>query len=241
MSETEIEIIRVLGCLGALGSFAIMVADWIGWTPRTEDRDLSYDGTGLDIPPVAEAVFLNQRGRISDQRRFYGGVVGVVGMPFWLLGLAPIFLALSPAGIVPATIAVVLLSLFVGIGPFGHGGMVLINELHEAAIPLDRSSKDFPIMARAIRRATNMYMPIMAFAAIAFALGSFLVSYLIWTADTAYPKFLAVYNLFIVFAITRRRLLLPYSISRWTGPACVHIFAFLPFIVVSTILVWNGV
>ena len=240
MSQAEIEIIRVLGCIGALGSFLIMVSDWIGWTKRVEDKALAYDGTGIGLSRFAEQIFLNQRG-ISAKRRYFGGVMGIICMPLWLCGLAPVYIALSPAGVGSAAAVIALMAVFFGWGHIGHGNMALINEMLDTTIGLDRSSKAFEVVAKNIRRATQYWTVTALFPLVCFLIGSLLMSFLMLTQETLYPAGLAFFNLFLVVVFFRRRLFLPNSISRWTGPACVHLFAFFPFIVFSTALTWNGV
>lgn len=233
-------LVRTCGILGMFGSVTIMLTDWVGWTKKREDEHLRHDPDGLDLSPLAQKIFIGSRG-ISAGRRRWSAIIGAIAMFPTALGFVPTFYLLQPAGILLAfSVSALLAGSLMG-GTMGHAGMGMINLMFDEVSALSRPSLAFTALSKAINQAIRVYLPITLISVLVLmASGSFLFSYTVFFELTHYPLWMGFLNVFLIMMFFQSRILLPYSIARWAAPACVHLFAMLPFITLSTLFAWEG-
>ncbi|MEM1113904.1 MAG: DUF6796 family protein [Pseudomonadota bacterium] len=240
MSEGAIEVVRILGVLGVLGSFTIMVTDWIGWT-----RPLSSAGKRHDMSTVDHWFrgFPEDRGHgISHLRRYWASVIGGLAMLPCGLGFVTIYLGLIPAGHGWALLTAGCLGGIMVFGTFAHTMCGIVDDLSD-------TREETAVGSAERARVDAFYAKLLAYMAafmpglvVLQVLGSMLFSYFVFTGQTVFPAWVGLINHFILSQLcmaTKR--FAPLSVWRWIAPPHMHLLTSLPLLIAGSYYTWNGV
>lgn len=238
MPEMETLIVRTFAVLGILGSATIMISDWLGWT-----RPMSAMGerVALDgIKAPLKSAFGGGGIGISDKRRYIASIVGGLAMFPCALGFATVFVGLAPANLFFAAIVAILLTGTMFYGVIAHAMMGFINELTQVRTNWDKQAYGYEEISHLVERAIKYWAPFaFALLLVCWLVGSIGFSVMVLTQDTAFPWWMGFANLFLLSEAARfANNYLPNSVSRWVGPAHMHICSTLPFFLLTTYFVW---
>lgn len=238
--NATIEVFRILGLLGVLGSFTIMITDWVGFT-----RPMSAAHERIDTSTVEHRfrAFHAVTGvGVPRWRTYWASIIGGLAMLPCGLGFATVYLALSPAGQIEALIVSGLLGGIMVFGVLSHtlfGVFADLNIAREATDPGSPARKAADLFyARLLDYWLWFTLPILAMQ----AAGSLWFSYLVFTDQTALPVWMGLLNHFLLSQLfMNTRYYLPFAFARWLGPPHMHLPTTLPLLVLATLYIWNGV
>lgn len=167
---------------------------------------------------------------ISPIRLLWGQQLGILAIPFIILGLIPVYKALKPAGsqyIMPLAA----LTLYVVIIGVVYHGLVSMGGLVVHLVPLPQADDAL----RQARTHFEVWSAVLVAVFLAICIGLF---YIIRYKPTCYPPAMAWCNPILIYAFT---LLFYILCPLWGGVFLVAGFnlSIFVFLVVSTIILWN--
>ena len=240
MNPDTIEIVRGLGVLGILGSFTIMVTDWVGWTRPMSTAGKAYDMTGVDS---RWRNFHASGGMgISQPRRYWSCIVGGFAMLPCGLGFVTIYVGLLPAGAIGAAFVACTLGGIMAYGVIAHTMYGVFNDLNDSREQIEDGTPERAVINHLYAATLGYWVPFGLGLVAIQAVGSFVFSYIVLTQNTAFPAWMGFINHFLLSQICMQsKHFLPFSMSRWLGPPHMHLLTTLPLLVLGTYYTWNGV
>jgi hypothetical protein len=203
---------RLTGIIGVLSAAAMVVADLVMLLapPR---------GT---TPPIA-----HYAASVSRERLLVGDYLGLLALPFVLVGLLHVYWALRQAGAWRAFPPVALLAYtYVIGGAFHHGAASLVRAVQEG------TGSESLLVAQLLR-------PLLGVFTLTACAGALLLFLVIVEGRTAYPRWVAWFSPLVTFLVS--------TLAQRLGPPCVatvllpagHNLAMLLFLAGSTVVLWR--
>ena len=122
---------------------------------------------------------------------------GSIVLAFAAIGFVPTYMAIRPSGRSWAILVVGFLAYFVALGSAGHGSASAYYNILQA-IEADPGQDVLTRLAAPIH---TYYIFLMAVCIGALFLGSMLCSFVVFSKDTLYPKWMALWNIFLITLI----------------------------------------
>ncbi|MEM1112936.1 MAG: DUF6796 family protein [Pseudomonadota bacterium] len=239
MTDSTIELIRLLGIAGMLGSFTIMVTDWIGWTRPMSSAGLSFDMTGVDNRFAS----YHATGGIgvSHGRRYWASVVGGFAMLPCGLGFVTIYVGLLPAGPGWAFLTAGLLGGIMAYGVISHTLFGAFNDLNFTREAIADDTPERQAVNDFYGKLLAYWSPFTLGLLLMQAIGSFLFSYLVLTGQSIFPTWMGLLNHFLLSQLCLwSKAFMPFAVSRWLGPPHMHLLTTLPLLALATYYTWHG-
>jgi hypothetical protein len=234
MLDDPVVQVRLAGILGMVGAAMYAAGDVLLLAVRIEPS------AHPRLAPHTKLLAGSERMAGLDVRRIApGGLLGVFGTPFVVLGWWVMFRGLEPAGPVASAPPAALFAAASIIGAFVHGWFMAIADDVRLLDRVDGPASELvlEVVRRHRRILIGSYAPLAAFIVVASAWYSVAVL----AGGTAFPTWLAALNpvvLLILLVVVRR--LLPARIGdRFEGSAIS--LAYLVFFALTTATLWNGV
>lgn len=212
-------LILILGLFGIASVLVTIISDFILIGKASSAYDFLLLGT--------ESMW-----DISAVRIAIGAFIGVVVLPFQLLGLVPVYFALKPAGKVLPVIMVIVNAhtLLMGVAfhisyAFIGSGWILHHQPDAAMITSDLMEQyDFYWMVLAVIMAVELIFC------------SVIYSIVIGRGKSLFPRWMAVFSpLTVVIVAVPLIFLLPYPVGGYLAPACLNISTLIFFLLTLTI------
>jgi hypothetical protein len=215
--------IAATGLISSIASITVGVSDLI----------LLYENrltSGVDLFPMS---------RMPLWRLRWGGVLGALAVPFTSLGVWQVYQGLAPAGPGWALGPSLLLAYFLCLGSTAHMSFAYIGVVLKARDELPNQSEGWTALQRAHLAQRSLFYPVALVDVMAVAVGSAWFSAAVLFNPTLYPAWFGFLNPFACgAALFFSEKWLPRRIATVVRPAFVH-FVFTPFIVLSSVLLWD--
>lgn len=210
----------LLSILGMVGVFVTILSDFI-----------------LIGKPASAITFLklgtSSMWDIAPWRITTGAFIGIVVLPFQVLGLTPVYFALKPAGRILPIVAVIAnahtllmgVAFHISYAYIGSGWRLYYQSDLQNRITIEMMDQfDFYLKLLSVIILTELIFSSMVFAII------------VLKGKSLFPKWMAVFNPVGVTLITLPIIfLLPYPIGGYLGPACLNIVTLIFFIITISV------
>jgi hypothetical protein len=173
---------------------------------------------------------------LSERRRVWGGLLGVLATPLVVVGLWPLYYGLAPAGGWAVWPTVGLFGIGIVLAPFVHGTFIYTAEYVHALNRLAPESQK--VVVEMFNRQKKILMASYAPVLISLLIGSIWFSVAVALGGTQFPTWMAVVNpITALLAWFGLRRIVP-TLGEWFEGAGFNIalFAFFAFI---TITLWK--
>jgi hypothetical protein len=222
ISHASQTLLRFAGCLAVGGGLANVVADYLL--------------RGGPAPVAASEITLATLSAVPFASVFAGSVLGAAVIPFWLLGLWPVYAALRPAGRWLALLPVLFLGYGVALASGFHGAFAFYAAGYQAlgAAPGDAQ----PILTELTERFRAYHDALFTLLAATWTLGSvgFVVATLFFR--THYARWMAAASPLLVPLTMPLVQALPAPIGGYVRP--IHgTSVWTLFFLISTAVTWN--
>lgn len=170
---------------------------------------------------------------ISTHRITAGTFIGVVALPFQLLGLVPIYYALKPAGKILPTVAIIPCAHAFMMGIAFHMSYAFIG----SAWKLNHQTNATQITAELMNQYDLYWAILIVIMAVEILFFSVIYSIVVAKGNTLFPRWMAIFSPVSVAAITLPIIfLIPYPVGGYIGPACLNISNLTFFILTQAAL-----
>jgi hypothetical protein len=196
--------------------------------------DLLLFGGGM---PVSGAEITVEALRSAPyQSVFTGSILGVIVIPFWLLGLWPVYEALKPAGSWLAWPVVLFLGYALALFPLYHGAFAFYAAGYQAlaAVSGDAQATLTELIERFLAVRGALYVLI----AVSATLGSLWFIVAVVFGRTRYARWMAVLSPLLVPLASPLVRLLPAPIGGYALPPFATLI-FTVFFLLATVATWN--
>lgn len=213
--KQKADIIRVMSILGITSVLITILSDFI----LIGKPNSAYSFLKLGTESMWD---------ISATRIAVGAFIGVVVLPFQLLGLVPVYFALKPAGKVLPLMAVIINAHTLLMGVAFHISYAFIG----SGWALHHQEEVQSVTSGLIARFGSYWwiLAIIMLIELSFCSAVFIITVL--KGNTLFPKWMAVFNPIGVLAITFPFIfILPYPIGGYIAPAYLNISTMIFFIV----------
>lgn len=217
---SKANLILLLSILGMIGVFVTILSDFILIGKPASAITFFKSGTSSmwDIAPW----------RITT-----GAFVGVVVLPFQLLGLIPVYFALKPAGRILPIVAVIAnahtllmgVAFHISYAYIGSGWRLYYKNDLQNHITIEMVNQfDFYLKLLSVIILTELI----------FSSAVFII--IVLKGKSLFPKWMAIFNpLGVILIILPIIFLLPYPIGGYLGPACLNIATLIFFIITLSV------
>ena len=215
------DIIRVLSLLGMLSVLITIISDFILiGKPSTAYSFLKYGTESMwDIEPW----------RITA-----GAFIGVVALPFQLLGLIPVYFALKPAGKVLPIMAVIMNAHTLLIGVAFHISYAYIGS---GWIIYHKNELTNQITTEIVSKFASYWWILAVIMVVELLLSSVIYTIVVLKGKTLFPKWMAIFNpLCIVLYTFPLVFILPAPIGGYIAPAYLNLSTLLFFIITLVVV-----
>jgi hypothetical protein len=196
--------------------------------------DLLLFGGGM---PVSGAeVTVEALRSVPYQSVFIGSLLGVIVIPFWLLGLWPVYEALTPAGKWFAWPVVLLLGYALTLFPFYHGAFTFYAAGYQTLATVSGEAQ--LILTEMIERFLAVRRALFALIAISATLGSLWFIVAVVFRRTHYARWMAVVSPLLVPVASPLVRLLPAPMGGYALPPFATL-VFTLFFALATAVTWN--
>lgn len=201
------KLILKLGFMGCIGVLITIISDLILLGKPGSAYDFLISGT--------ETMW-----DISTDRITAGTFIGVVALPFQLLGLVPVYYALKPAGKVWPTVAIIPCAHAFMMGIAFHMSYAFIG----SAWKLNHQADAAQMTADLMNQYDLYWTLLIVIMAVEILFFSVIYSILVAKGNTLFPRWIAFFNPMSVAAITMPIIfIIPYPVGGYIGPACLNI------------------
>jgi len=211
----KVDIVKLLGFVGILAVSITIISDFI-LIGKPGSGDLFFK---LGTESMAE---------IAQWRITVGAFLGVVALPFQVMGLLPIYYGLKPAGRVIPLIVVITNAHALLMGVAFHIAYAFIGSSWRLYYKSEPGNK---ITSEMVNRFDSYWKILIIIIFIEILFSSILYVMLILKGNTRYPKWMALLNqLCIAIVILPFIYILPAPIGGYIAPACLNISTMVFFI-----------
>lgn len=218
-NKKDSKIIMTLGLIGIASVLITIISDFILIGKPSSAYEFLLSGT--------ESMW-----DISTQRITVGAFVGVVVLPFQLLGLVPVYYALKSSGKVLPVLTVITYGHALLMGVAFHIAYAFIG----SGWKLNRRPDATQITIELMQQYHLYWTIIMVIITLEIMFCSVIYSVVVSKGKTLYPRWVAIFNPASMAAFTLPFVfLLPYPIGGYIAPACLNISTLLFFILTQNI------
>jgi Family of unknown function (DUF6796) len=220
MNESNKNVILITGIVGILGAVLMVISDlMISAIPFSGKEALEL---GLDS-------FLY----ISQNRLTIGTIMGVLCIPFCIIGLLQIYIGVRPAGKLWSIPITIFLFYAMVVGAVFHSSVGFLGTAQKTLHAIGEGySSHLSEMMNIFTNYNNMYLYIIL---VCMVIGSLLFAVAVITAKTTYPRWMSIFNpLFIYIFLYIIFLNLPSPVGGYIIYANFNLTIFI-FLVLSTI------
>lgn len=192
-----------------------------------------------NLLPYSEHIpvsFLKMAG-MSAWRLAWGGISGILVLPFYLAGFWVVWQGLNAAKSRYVLSTILLLAYPVTLGPCIHGTFMYLGEAVQVLNQVDSSAQLFVI--RMLDRMIFSLKIVYGTAFICTAVGSLGFALLVGSGNTALPRWTAWGNPGVIFVVLLGlNMLLPEAVRIYVYPTTINLM-YLTFFGIVTSVLWN--
>lgn len=173
---------------------------------------------------------------IAQWRITLGTFLGVIALPFQILGLVPLYFGLKPAGRVMPLITVIMIAHILLMGVAFHMSYAYIGSAWKLEYITHTGNQ---IITQLVNRFNNYWKLLIIIILIEIIVSSIIYVLMVLKGNTLFPKWMALLNpICIVFYIFPFILALPAPIGGYIAPAILNLST-LVFISFTTVLLYK--
>jgi hypothetical protein len=208
-----------LGLIGIVSVLITIISDIILIGKPSPAYDFLLYGTESmwDIPTLRIAV---------------GAFVGVVALPFQLLGLVPVYYSLKTSGKALSTITIIPCAHALLMGVAFH----ISYAFSGSGWKLNHCPEATQITTELMQQYDHYWTILMVIMIAEILFGSVIYSVIVAKGKTLYPRWMAIFSPASVVAFTLPLVfLIPYPIGGYIAPACLNISTLIFFVLTQTV------